>query len=173
MFSCLIILFCFMVSKSRFTSCQLLNRLLNRLNKDVYYFNVYFLNAIRVGRRRGANGYIRYLPQFVVRIAGEGNGFHVFAFSFLYGEQHIGGATARADAQQHVAGLTYSGDVAGKDVVEREIVPYAGKVGRIVDGNTRQRLPVFTVSSGQLFGKMRRVAERSAIAAADDLVALL
>ena len=61
--------------------------------------------------------------------------------------------------------LTLALDVTGENIIETKIVTDAGNMTNVGNGNRRVARTVFTVATGQLFGKVHSVAMGAAVAA--------
>ena len=130
------------------------------------------LNPVGIRRGRRANRHVGHFGQFVGPLSGQRQHFHTGLARFFDGHHDIARVAARTDREQHVARTSESLDPARENLIETEIVAHAGHISRVVDRHGRQRPAVAAETAGQLLGEMRRVAQRPAVAAAENLVSV-
>ena len=126
------------------------------------------LDAVGVRGARSADRDVGQLGELVPPFGGQRNDLHTAGFGLLDRHHHIARIAAGTDCQQHVAFASERLDPTRKNLVETEIVAHAGHVSRVVDRHGRQRTAGASETPGQLFGKMRGIAQRAAVAATDD-----
>ena len=128
------------------------------------HFNVNLLNAVGITKVRNANFDIRRASHFAAVFTGQGDHFHPLLTRRCDRFDHVCRVTGGGDPQQYIAFATYRFNVTRENIIETKIVTDAGNMTNVRNGNRRVARTVFTVATGQLFGKVHGVAMGAAVA---------